>query len=155
MHTIPLEIRGSTYESRASPQQGGITQDMMERKQNAQPFLLRCGAMGGRQRSSQAEACYDSVFPSWSCTLIWDLRNIQPNRRILWELEVDYDVGQNMLPQNIVPWHIEHFRLKWPEKWQKQGLSELPHLCPSKSVNPHVRGALLVPGGKEQACLWR
>lgn len=73
--------------------------------------------------------------------------------RKLWELEVARDVGQNMLSQNMVPWHIEHFKLKQFEKWLKQeGLSDLPHRCPSRSLNLHVKGALPIPGGKEQAC---
>lgn len=57
-----MEIRGSTHDSRASPSHGGIIQGERERKQ-CPALLLRWATVGGRQRESQVEAYYDSLFP--------------------------------------------------------------------------------------------
>ena len=50
------------------------------------------------------------------------------------------DGVQDMLPQNMTPWHIEHFKLKEFQKWHVQeGLSALPWSTPCERCPPSTQ----------------
>lgn len=64
MSAIPLEIRDSTYESRALPSQGGHYSGC-DAEETKWPILLAQVDCNGREGELEAGGgCCDSVFPS-------------------------------------------------------------------------------------------
>lgn len=59
------------------------------------------------------------------------------------------DRVQHTLPQNMVPWHIEYFKLMEFKKI-RAGKTDFPL---KQVLNPHVRSALPTPGGNEHPYL--
>lgn len=61
-----------------------------------------------------------------------------------------YDGTQGRLPQNMLIWHIDYFKLKLLEKPPVQGHSDpFLRLPESRKQISHVKGALSASGGRK------
>lgn len=64
------------------------------------------------------------------------------------------DRVQDMLPQNMGPWHIEYFKQEEFEKAQVQGRPPKPSSPLKQVIRPSCEGCLPVPRRQEHPCLW-
>ena len=95
---------------------------------------------------------------NWVTTIFKALRKFEKNEA--FKLVRNYILGgyslwlqhacgrvQDILPQNIAPWHIEQLRLREFQKWHVQ--KSLSDLSLKQVINPPMREILSMPGRKE------